>query len=273
MLMSYLPSPLTPGSEQGVTLIELLVAMVIGLVVTGALLLILEFSLNQETRISDKVQADTIGRTAMTKVIDKLHSSCTGFGNGGVQIPTGTVSSPLEVTGPSNLWFITAYGSKTAGAAVIEDGTLHDVSWTATRLSNTGQHLGTLTDHSFAATSGNAKEGWQFPATLSVATATSSTRLATDVVAPQISGASTLFQYYRYEATGTKKGELTALISTEFPLTATTDGEVAKVVVSFTQAPEGGDTRVDRTANVSDAVLLRFEPTETTSEASNEVCS
>jgi prepilin-type N-terminal cleavage/methylation domain-containing protein len=273
MLMSYLPSPLTPGSEQGVTLIELLVAMIIGLVVTGALLLILEFSLNQEARISDKVQANRIGRTAMTTVIDELHSSCTGFGNGGVQVPTGTVSSPLEVTGPVNLWFITAYGSTTAGAAVIEDGTLHDVNWTATKLSNTGLHLGRLTDYSFAATSGNAKEGWQFPATLSVAAATSSKRLATNVVAPQISGVSTLFQYYQYEATGSHTGELTALASNAFPLSITTADEVAKVVVSFTQAPEGGDTRVDRTANVSDSVLFSFEPTETTSEASNEVCS
>ena len=70
--MSVSSHPTSPRAEHGFTLIELLVAMISALVVVGGLLAILEFSLRQETRISDRTQANRIGRIALTKIVDGI---------------------------------------------------------------------------------------------------------------------------------------------------------------------------------------------------------
>jgi prepilin-type N-terminal cleavage/methylation domain-containing protein len=274
-MSSPFPPLLTPSAEQGFTLVELLVAMLISTVVIAALVAILTFSLGQETRITDKVQADQIGRTAMTNIIDELHSSCTGFGANAIQGPSETPTSPLASSGATNLWFVSAYGNEDSGEALIEKVTEHDINWTASTKSNTGEELGTLTDYSFESTSGNAKAGWTFPS-LTVAKAKIKV-LAKNVIPPEIeiSGKKTptIFQYYKYENTASSEtdGELVALSSSEVP-TAAKEGNVAKATVSFAQAPAGGDTRTNRSASFSNSVILRFTPSETGAEVKNEPC-
>lgn len=268
MLMpSTTPPPLPPRSEQGFTLIELLVAMLSATVVIGALYAVLVFTLNQETRTNDKVQADQIGRTAMTRIVEELHSSCTGFGAASIQVPGGTPSSPMAVTGALNLWLVSAYGNSNSAEPLIEAATEHDINWTSSgKLSSTGETLGTLTDYSFKSEAGNAKAGWEFPP-LMVSRATK-TILSENVIPPQISSASTLFQYYKYNSSG----ELTQLKSSSEIKTAATANEIAKVAISFTQAPTSEDTRPGRTASFSDSVVLRFDPSESGSGAVNAPC-
>src|ERR1700740_3101773 len=154
--MFFSQTSLNPRSERGFTLMETLMAMVTGVIVTGALLAILEVSLRQQTRITDHAQADQIGRTRMNNIVDALHSSCTGFSATAIQAPKETPASPLAVTGPVNLWFLSAYGNSSSGAAVLTGVTEHDVNWTSTGTSNTGLPLGTLTDYSFASTGGTS---------------------------------------------------------------------------------------------------------------------
>jgi prepilin-type N-terminal cleavage/methylation domain-containing protein len=72
-------------SEDGFTLMELLVGMVIGLVVVGAAFTILEVSLTQSSRITDRVQADQVGRTAMSKIVEELRSTCLAKGFAPIQ--------------------------------------------------------------------------------------------------------------------------------------------------------------------------------------------
>ena len=280
MLTRETATRLTAAAEHGFTLMEALVAMVAGAVVISALLTILEFSLAQNTRINDRVVADQIGRGAMTKILDELHSSCTGYAIQGIGGPAEAPGAPLAYSGLTNLWFVSAYGSKTSGNAVIEHVIEHDINWTKTATSKTGQQLGTLTDHQFASTSGNSIDGWKFPA-LSPANA-SAIVLAKNVIAPQVSGSATIFQYYKYESTAGSEdfGELVPVKSSELPGAQTTAAEaqlhaenIAKVEVAFTQAAEASDTRSDTTTYVSDAVLLRFEPSETTAESKNTACS
>jgi prepilin-type N-terminal cleavage/methylation domain-containing protein len=268
MLSSRPASPDRLSCERGFTLIELLVAMVAGVVVIGGLLATLEVSLRQETRISDRVQADRIGRTALSAMLNELHSSCTGFGSTAIQAPSTTPTSPLAATGALNLWFLTAYGSASSGEAAIKAVTEHDVNWTATGTSNTGESLGTLTDYSWTDTGGEPPNfAWTFPATLSTTTANSAHVLATNVIPAE---ASTIFKYYKYDTTAADStyGELVQMGSSELPPTTTTAKKIAKVAIAFKQAPEHGDTREGHTTSFSGGVNLRLTPTETPGEAS-----
>lgn len=274
-MSTRLPTPLTLRSEQGITLMETLVAMLTGIIVLGALLAILEISLKQETRTTDRVQADQIGRTAMNNIIDELHSSCIGFGSTAIQAPKTTPTSPLAASGPANLWFLSAYGNASSGEADMTSVTEHDINWTSTGTSNTGQPLGTLTDYAFPS-SGGKPGSWTFPAlTVAEAKAKHTVRvLAQDVIPPQPSGVSTIFQYAKYNnvSTSTTDGQLEALSSSELPLSIATAENVAKVTISFSQAPEDANTQQGRTASFSDSVILRFNPSETGSEADNIPC-
>ncbi|MGH2865104.1 MAG: PilW family protein [Solirubrobacteraceae bacterium] len=62
--------------EHGFTLIEVLVAMISGVIVLGALVLILEVTVNQTARIQETSQANQLGRITMTKILDSLQSAC-----------------------------------------------------------------------------------------------------------------------------------------------------------------------------------------------------
>lgn len=263
-----LPFSVRVRDERGFTLMELLVAMIAGLVITGALLAILEVSLRQDARISDRVQADRIGRTVMSNILDELHSSCTGFGSGAIQPPATTPTTPLATTGPLDLWFLTAYGSGTSGAAAPTGVTLHDINWAFAKTSNTGAELGNLTDYSWDSTGGEPPtSAWTFTSTLSTTTASRTRVLATNVVPEETS---TLFNYSKYDTTSgdATYGELVPFISSELPLTAVTANKVAKVAIAFTQAPENGDTREGHTTSYASAAVLRLTPTETSGEGS-----
>jgi pilin/secretion family protein with methylation motif len=254
--------------ERGLTLIELLVSMTAGVVVVAGATLILVVALRQNTRVVDGVQADSIGRTALNQIVDELHSSCTGFGSTSIQAPSTTPTSPLVSTGALSLWFLTAYGSSSSGEASIKRVTLHDIVWSSTGTSNTKEPLGKLIDYSWNSTGGEPpNSAWSFNSVLSPATATLTRVIATNVIPAE---ASKLFTYEKYDTTPTDAayGTLVPLAAAELPLTATTAKRVAKVTITYTQAPERGDTRAGHTANFSDSVVLRLTPPESNSEGS-----
>lgn len=254
--------------ERGVTLVELLVSMTAGVIVVGGLIVILAVSLHQNARITDSVQADRLGRTALNQALAELHSGCTGFGSTAIQAPSTTPTSPLAATGATNLWFLTAYGSASSGEAAIKSVTEHDLVWTSTSTSNTGAALGKLTDYSWKSTGGEPpNSAWTFNNVLSPATAEHAHVLASNVVPAE---PSTIFSYYKYDTTSTDTtyGELVPLASSEFPPTAAVAKRIARVKIAFTQAPEHGDTRTGHTTSFSGAVSLRLTPTESSAEGS-----
>lgn len=256
--------------ERGLTLIELLVSMTAGAVVVAGATLILVVALRQNTRITDRVQADDIGRTALNQIVDELRSSCTGFGSTSIQAPSTTPTAPLGSTGPLSLWFLTAYGSSSSGEAAIKRVALHDLTWTSTGTSNTKQALGKLTDYSWNSTGGEPpNSAWTFNNVLSPATASSTRVVATNMI-PATEPSQHIFSYERYDTTSGDStfGELVPLVSSELPATATTAKQIARVTITYTQAPERGDTRPGHTTNFSDSVVLRLTPPESNSEGS-----
>ena len=71
------PTPLRAAERQrGFTLIEMLVAMVTGVIVTGALFTILDFSSSSPRVSRASPRRPRSGRAAMTRIVDELHSSC-----------------------------------------------------------------------------------------------------------------------------------------------------------------------------------------------------
>lgn len=245
----HMPSLRSARSEHGFTLMETLVAMVTGLVVTGALLAILEFALREQAQITDRAQANQLGRVAMSNIVDELHSSCTG--SKPIQEPSSTLENPLEKSNGKNLWFISSYGTAKSGEPLIEEAYQHDIMWESSKeTSSTGKPLGRLVDYSWK-TSGNAQEGFKVSSSLTTKNATKVRRIAENI--PE---SSTIFTYYNYNSTGT------ALEASSLPLSTTKAAEnVTKVTIAFTQASTDKDTRSDRTVSFSDSVLLRLDPT------------
>jgi len=272
--MHLIPIPIRLPSfaaeELGTTLIELLVAMLTGIVVLFALLAILEFSTNQDARISDRVQANRLGRVAMAKIVDELHSACTGFEATAIQAPSETPASPLASTGATDLWFVSAYGNTNSGSSTDAEPIEHDIHWAATGAKTpTGQALGTLTDYRFKSTGGSPAK-WEFqPLTAANETADAHV-LSTNVIAPTQPSTPTLFHYFKFESeTSIKFVELTSAQAAA----AAGKGEIVQVSINFTQAPEATDTKPSSAISISDTVLLRFSPTETGTEAENTPCA
>ena len=248
-------------AEDGFTLVELLVAMVASVAVIAALVALMSISLHQETQIADRVQDDRAGRSAMNRILEELHSSCTGFGAAAIQAPSTTPLTPLAVTGGVNLWYLSSYGVSSSGEASPVTVTQHDINWTATKTSNTGESLGTLRDYSFSG-SGSAPN-WAF-GSLSTTNATSRT-LATNVIPGE---ANTIFHYWRYDTTTTDTETVGQLISVPANEVATyvAKGRIAEVTLSYKQAPEDGDTRSGHVATFNGSSVLRLTPPESSTE-------
>jgi hypothetical protein len=100
---------------RGFTLVETLVAIVTGIVVTGALFAILEVSLHQTARAGDVVQASQFGRSTMTRMVDELRSAC-----------LAPEFAPVQASStPSQLVFRNTYSEK----AVPTSATEHKIVW------------------------------------------------------------------------------------------------------------------------------------------------
>jgi type II secretory pathway pseudopilin PulG len=265
--------------DSGFSMIELLVGASLSVVVLAALASVLAVTFDQSSRISAVVTSNQIGRTAMSRVVEELHSSCTGFGGyQAIQKPEGTVSSPLSALNGNNLWFISTYGSATASAIVSSEGYEHDINWTKTKEVTIGiekRQLGTLTDYAFKGTFSEVTQKWTFPELNPEKLTTSQLTthiLAENVIAPTTTNE--LFTYYKYNNSGTTS-KLEALATSTEAQKATTESEggIAAVHIEFTQAPNAIETAAGHTAQFSNEVLLRFNAVESGSEGINKVCA
>jgi prepilin-type N-terminal cleavage/methylation domain-containing protein len=241
------------ASDHGFTLIETLVAMVAGVVVTGALSMVFVVALHQTSRLTDSVQASQLGRTAMTHVIDELRSACIARGYTPVQ----------KESTASQLIFRDAYGEESIipnanEAQLAGTGSFqHEIEW------NSSAH--TLTDFIYPSERGSEWPAYKFPeADYKTSTGEAANAepkkgiLIASNVSETKSGA--IFKYYKYgeEATESPTMALSTLKEVPPPATATAAASIAAVVVSFSTAPLDNQTKLSRSAEFSNEVTFAF---------------
>jgi len=233
------PAPHRPTrahDERGFTLVETLVAMVAGVTLMGAIFSVLEVSLRQSTRVADQVQASQLGRTAMTNIVDELHSACIAPGFAPIQ----------KGSSATKLIFITGYSEAAEITSVRKD----EIVWAGE----------TLTDKIFNSTGGTSPE-FTF--------AEAPTRSV--LIAKNISQASEggkevpIFRYYQYSVTPPnpeKRTEASSTLVLKEPPALGFNAEeakpVASVLISFKAGPVSTNKEASRKVELSSQVTMAF---------------
>jgi len=225
--------------------------MVSGMVVILATLSILDISISQSSRTSERVDADQRGRLAMEKILLELHSSCAFAG-----------INPVEAgSEPNAIKFV----SQTGAEAYFTQMVKHVITFSP--------ELGTLTDASYVSNNvlkaGETTSTWTYPNT------PTSTQLLLSGVAQskekETEKPIPIFQYYRYEDGNLSGNPLPNTLGIKEA------EETAGVTVTFTAGPSftayhaSQGTKTDRAVSLSDSVVLRFDPAS--AAGTNEPCA
>lgn len=273
----------SPAGQSGMTLIETLVAMVAGMVVVAALLTIMEVSLRQSSRLADVAQATQLGRSAMTRMMDELHSACVEQG-----------FSPVKEKSTENvLIFVNGYGgpnkqgaegkeegkSEVANVGTAAEGVREDkIVWSST--------AHTLTDYTYYAT-GKASNGeYDFASAASPSTGVRIGERITQIK----EGTKTvpIFQYFAYASSAATSTAAVSSQLNETTLAPSGDGElsaanaetVASVLVSFRSSPSDGygesysekQSYLGRTASMVSQATFAFSAPRPESAATEGPC-
>jgi prepilin-type N-terminal cleavage/methylation domain-containing protein len=231
-------------SERGFTLIELMVATLIGTIVSAATLAIVIVSVHLSSNYGDRVDATQQGRIAMAKITQALNSSCVSAKLPPVLPNTVDPANTISAISDGNdVWF---YSSLTDGATVTPN--LVEISLAG----------GSLVETTYAYASGAAPD-WVFSTTPTTFTLLPNAALG--------AGHSTVFQYLGY--TG---GSLaTNLDPSGAALTTSTAAQVTEVTINFQANPTDNWTALGRPTSVSDSVVLRLAPAS--SSTTNTPCT
>ncbi len=250
MLTHAPPIPPSLRDERGFTLVEMLVALVTGIAVVLATLSVLDISVSQSSRIAERVDANQQARLAMEKVMLELHSSCTAYE--ATPVREGSTAEALEVVSqPSSK----AYLTKVTKHVIAYSEATHTLTDTAYASTNTPEELNTP---------------WKFPPP---ANPTSRQTLLTGVYKSVVKEGEVIkevvpiFRYYKYVGGGLSGTPIT--VSSE--LGKENAENTAEVTVSFTTAPTSGRISGDRTVDLSDSAVLRYDPASAT--GANEPCA
>jgi hypothetical protein len=230
-------------SDSGFTLVEQVVGMAIGLIVTFASFAIIDVSMHSQRRISDRADVTQKGRIAMEELIQEIHSGCLITGRSPVQASASGVNSDSW-----NLVFVSGLGS----------GNPPTVSEHVVTLSG-----GKLLDTVYPQLPNLDITTWTFSATAS----SQKTLVSNIATAYSPAGGTPIFSYYAYwnpAAGGTLSTLLNApamtppLSSTD--LLANSASAVAKIGISYQAIPASGSTVADRSQTFTDSAVLRLAP-------------
>ena len=246
--------------ERGFTLIEMLVALIAGTIVSGAMAAIVIVSVHFNSNLTDRVDANQQGRVAMEKIVQALNSACVAsdvppiYASGET---TGT-STPSDGT---HIFFV----SSLTDAALINPN-LYEIALTG----------GSLVMYTFPWASGSAPSAtnptpWAFSSSPSPAGGFT----LLQHVAQTVSGGTTVpvFQYFGYP-TGSTSGSGTISVNENAGNgTLTSGAAVSEVVISFSALPSDNNTATGRATDLTNTVVLRLTPASSATTAANAPCT
>lgn len=258
-------------SDRGFSLIELLVAMLIGLIVSLAAFGMLEFTTSDVSRITERAHVDQTGRVALEKIMLQLHSACVAqsvtpiqAGSNAEKIKFISETSPLnkEKEPTSELGTVRLREVIYTPASGSAEGTLIEKSRPST---------GTPPEYKFTEKYSTEHEQVVKLLTGVKQTTNEETKLPIPV-----------FQYYRYY----QKSDTEPVYGQLDPAAMTITGslkkeeeeakEIAKVTVSFTLAPEGKENTTlgnGRPVALEDSAIFRLETSSEASGTTNLPCT
>jgi prepilin-type N-terminal cleavage/methylation domain-containing protein len=232
--------------ERGFSLIELLVSLVAGLVVSGAAMALVITSLHLTSNYSDRVDANQQGRLAMDRITQALNSSC--ISPSVIPVLAGSTATALS--------FYSSQGvTATAPDAPLINPTLITVTMNGT---STTPGSFVMTTQQLSGTTNN----WT-----NSGTAASFTLLPW---AMPSAATPTVFQYYGYASDTTPTSLITPGAN---GLTAAQAAKVVLVTINFQALPSDNWSAGNRPANFSSSVALRLTPASSASSASNSPCA
>jgi Tfp pilus assembly protein PilW len=212
------------GSERGTTLVELMVALMAGMVILSALTMVMITTMHGASRVAARVEATQRARLVLVKLMQELHSAC-----------ISPEIAPVKENSEGNaLRFVHQTGS-----AVQPTPVLSLISYSS----------GTLTQSDYAVSGGTAPN-WTFEEKKPTSTRTLITKVA------PVPPSSSIFSYYRYSGgTLSTTPQVTPLSKTESELTV-------QVRAALTAEPEKATTIKDAGAGatVQNAASLRLTP-------------
>jgi Tfp pilus assembly protein PilW len=235
--------------RRGFTLVETLVAMMTGVVVTGALFAILDVSVRQSSHLSGVAQATQAGRAEMTRIVEELHSAC-----------IKEEAAPVRSTStPSKLVFWNAYDQKTASneepPSELQASGIHkdEVEYS--------EATHKLTDVRYTATSNEQTNG-EYP------WSATTTSYAISNVYPTEESPQAIFRYYEYKSSPEKATTAAASTLKEESLVSGSSElkesykKVAAVAVAFKVGPQG-KTEFKQAASVEKGSFAEFSTLNT----------
>ena len=209
--------------ESGTTLVELMVAIMTGLVILSALTMVILTTLHGSVRVTARVHATQRARLALDKLMEELHSACV----------TPEIAPVKEKSNGTVLRFVHQTGSEVAPTPVLSVISLSG---------------GTLTQSDYKPTGGTAPN-WTFSEEKPSSTQTLLTKVA------PIPPSSSIFSYYSYSGgTISSTPQTTPLSKEEALLTV-------EVHAALTAAPETTPVAdAGASASVQNSATLRLTP-------------
>ena len=226
------------AGERGFTMIELLVSLLAGGIVSTASLYTVIVSLNFSSNYQDRIDSNQQGRVAMVRVMQVLDSACVA-----AQVP--------PVVAGSTATKLVVYSNQADGATI--EPNLVTVQLTG----------GALTMGTQAWSSGS------YPSYVFSGTTTNFTLLPHAAQATlNGTGSQPVFQYYGYTS-----GGVLSTTAYSVPLSAANAATTAEVAVAFQALPTDNWTTLGRGANFNDSAVLRLTPASGDSTANNAPCT
>lgn len=226
-------------SEDGLTLTEVLVGAIIGVILSLALFSFLDTTSKSSEQTAARIDAAKLGRPVMASIVDRLRSTC-----------VAPDIKPIQAGSRGDrLIFLNQTGS---GVTLTPDRRLIQYS------PPVGSTPGNLTETVYRATGGTPPD-WTFA---SVGT----TRKLIEPVRG-VGGSSAVFTYFAYAPNGT----MTQLNPPTAGLSADDAANVVQVKVAFEVPARTGDS--SQFSTFSDSVLFRFSPPAADSSTENLPCA